>query len=220
MTSKLKFSRFLRLFCNAKKGKFFTWKMLYVCLDKNICCPFLVEQNRSRLESVRKSRSPVPLLPATRKLLVQQKDPPDWRLRCAPSVPVKHCDPSDKQPPEPALTHKRCGPDRHSSLLPLQHTRSIPGISPFTGWKRATISPPLEWGRRPAGGNSFKTLPDLGFDGKSGRARWPPRAGSPSGSGRSPRPCVFDGSCFQYEALLLKHFILCLHECVFATENA
>lgn len=62
MTSKLKFSRFLRLFYNAKKGKFFTWKMLYVCLDKNICCPFLVEQNRSRLESVRKSRSPVPLL--------------------------------------------------------------------------------------------------------------------------------------------------------------
>lgn len=78
------------------------------------------------------------------------------------------------------------------------------------------------FGAREAPGwrDSFKTLPDLGFDGKSGRARWPPRAGSPSGSGRSPRPCVFDGSCFQYEALLLQHFILCPHECVFATESA
>lgn len=129
-------------------------------LSQNICCPFLVEQNRSRLESVWKLTSPVPLLPGVHGSFgSNRKIHPDRRLRCAASLEHFDLSACDKQPSEPALTHKRCGPDRHSSLLPLQHTRSIPGISPFTGWKRATISPPLEWGRRPAGG----TLPSVAW---------------------------------------------------------
>lgn len=137
------------------KTKILHLKDALYMFNRNICCQFLVQQNHSRLESDWKLTSPVPLLPGVHgSFWSSRKIHPGRRLRRAVPMPVKHFDlsASDKQPSEPVLTHKRCGPDRHSSLLPLQHTRSIPGISPFTGWKRATISPPWEWGRRPAGG--------------------------------------------------------------------
>lgn len=196
--------------------------MLYICLDKNICCPFLVEQNRSRLESVWKLTSPVPLLPgvlgsfwSSRKShltdgsdvplpclwnvviclrLINSHRSPRWLTKDAARTDIPACFRSS--------THAQ------SQGFPL--SRGGKGLQYHLLWS--------EGGARLEG--LFQTLPDLGLDGKSGRACWSPRAGSPSGSGRSPRPRILDGSCFQYEALLPKHFILCPHECVFATENA
>lgn len=73
-----------------------------------------------------------------------------------------------------ALTSdKRCSPDTHSSLLPLQHTSSIPGISPFKGEKRGynitsfkrRDRPVLVAGWRESCHSLFETFPDLGFSG-------------------------------------------------------
>lgn len=186
--------------------------MLYIWLDKNICCSFLVEQSRSRLESVWKLTSPVPLLPGAHgNFWSSRKLHPDWRLRCAASVPVKHRSPR-------WLTKDAARTDIPACFRSSTHAQSQ-GFPLSQGGKGLQYH--LLWsegGTRLEG--LFQTLPDLGFDGKSGRAWWPPRAGSPSGSGRSSRPCIFHGSCFQYEPLLLKHFILSPHERVSPTQNA
>lgn len=68
---------------------------------------------------------------------------------------------------------KRCGPDTHSSLLPLQHTSSIPGISLFKGEKKGYNITSFRLreiavrvtGWRDSCHSLFEIFPDLGFTG-------------------------------------------------------
>lgn len=68
-------------------------------LNRNICCPIMVEWTQNTL-SVWKVTSPVVVLPGAQgNLWSSRKIKPGWRLWCGASMPVKHSElfASDKQ---------------------------------------------------------------------------------------------------------------------------